>query len=188
MLSIYRIQDKLPDEKVIVIIHRHVLVLIKRALFFIFLILLMIGFGLLINNILPNLIFSDFFPPIFLLISGLTLCIWLFFFFSFIEFYLDAWIITSERIISIEQDGFFSRTISEQRLFRIQDVTTEVKGILPTLFSYGNVFIQTAGEKERFDFEQVPHPDKIRDQIIKLAEIDRQKQSKEVLSEDNAKA
>ena len=56
--------------------------------------------------------------------------------------------------------------------------------MFPTLLSYGNIFIQTAGEKERFDFEQVPHPDQIRDQIIKLAEIDREKQSREVKMED----
>jgi hypothetical protein len=49
-------------------------------------------------------------------------------------------------------------------------VTSEVKGALPTVFRYGDVFVQTAAEKERFDFREVPEPDAVRDMIIKLVE------------------
>ena len=70
----------------------------------------------------------------------------------------------------IEQKGFFSRVISEHKIFRIQDVTSEVHGVFPTILRYGQVFVQTAGTKQRFNFRQIPNPNKIRDMIIKLVE------------------
>ena len=53
--------------------------------------------------------------------------------FAFIEFtdyYLDTWIVTTERIISIEQKGLFERTASELDLISVQDATAEVHGFL----------------------------------------------------------
>ena len=83
--------------------------------------------------------------------------------------------ITSERIIDIQQKGFFSRVIAEHKLFRIQDVTSEVHGIIPTVFKYGDVYIQTAGTKQRFFFNQVPNPERVRNIIIKLVQRNKKK-------------
>lgn len=121
--------------------------------------------------IFPNLLIGEIAYPVFLLtISACVLSAWLFFFFSFIDYYLDTWIITNLRIIDVRQQGFFSRIIAEQRLDRVQDVMSETHGFFPTIFRYGNVRIQTAGEEGRFFFQEIPHPDKIRDIIIKLSE------------------
>ncbi len=96
--------------------------------------------------------------------------IWLFFFFSFIDYYLDIWIITSERIIDVRQEGFFSRTVAELKLFQIQDVTSELQGFFQFIFRFGDVHVQTAAEVGRFVFSQVDNPEAVRDIIIKLAE------------------
>lgn len=128
----------------------------------------------------PNLLIGIIsYPLIIILASAYYLFIWLFFFFSFIDYYLDIWLITNERIIDVQQQGFFSRIISEQRLYRVQDVTSEVHGTAPTIFRYGEVYIQTAGTKQRFLFHQVPHPERVRDIIIKLAEKNKAKHNKE---------
>lgn len=68
----------------------------------------------------------------------------------------------------MEQNGLFSREVSELELEKIQDVTTEVLGIIPTFLDYGHVYIQTAGEKERFIFASVPAPYRIKDTIMNL--------------------
>jgi hypothetical protein len=34
-------------------------------------------------------------------------------------------------------------------------------GVVRTMFDYGDVFVQTAGEVPRIEFEAVPHPDKV---------------------------
>lgn len=179
MLAAYNIPNQLPDEQVVKIIRKDFFIMFKRILAFLFLLSILIGFGTYAYASNPEVVYDVYFPVMILAASVYLLFIWLFFFFTFIDYYLDIWIITNERIINIEQKGFFSRTISDSRLFRIQDVTSEVKGVFPTIFDYGDIFIQTAGEKNRFNFSQVPDPNSIRDIIIRLAEIDRARQTTE---------
>lgn len=84
--------------------------------------------------------------------------------------YLDVWTVTTHRIINREQNGLFNRVVSELNLRKVQDVTAEQKGFFPTIFHYGNVYIQSAGTKERFVFEQISKPYKIAKMIQKLDE------------------
>ena len=177
MLSIYRLPGKLPDEKIIKVLRRDLFILVKKILFFLLLFILPLILSYAVaTSIFPGILSGQISYPLFvLLISFFYLFLWVFFFFSFIDYYLDVWIITSERIINIEQQGFFARTISEQRLERIQDVTSEVEGFFPTILRYGNVYVQTAGSKERFFFSEIPNPDEVRDTIIKLAEISKKR-------------
>jgi len=71
--------------------------------------------------------------------------------------------------VNIEQKGLFVRSMSEIFLFRIQDTTSEVKGFFPSMFNYGDVFVQSAGEQERFLFHKVPDPYGIKDRLMDMA-------------------
>src|SRR5690606_31415112 len=84
------------------------------------------------------------------------------------DYFLDVWIVTDQRIINIEQRGMFNREIAEHDLDKIQDVSGLQKGFFQTLFSYGYVHVQTAGEIQRFIFKQVDNPFDIVRQINKL--------------------
>ena len=66
---------------------------------------------------------------IFLLIIALHL------FHIFADYYLDIWIVTNRRIISILQKGFFSREVNSFRLERFQNIQTDIHGFIPTLFN-----------------------------------------------------
>jgi len=165
-------------EKVVYLLRRHWIVFLGTLLFYFLLAAIPIGFYLfsqynfpeLLNRLLSGKIL---FPIVTLGVSIYYLSVWLFLFTAFVDYYLDLWTVTNDRIINIEQQGLFARTISELDLYKIQDVTSEVKGFLPTIFNYGNVYIQTAAEKERFIFEQVPNPHEISRRIIELMEEDR---------------
>jgi uncharacterized membrane protein YdbT with pleckstrin-like domain len=76
--------------------------------------------------------------------------------------------------LNIEQTGLFKRVIAELRLYRIQDVSSTVKGMIPTFFNYGNVDIQTASNEDHFNFEQIPNPTYVSKMIMEYAEKDRQ--------------
>lgn len=102
--------------------------------------------------------------------SILLLLGWLIFYTQFVDFYLDMWVVTNTRIINVEQHGLFGRTVSELDLYKVQDVTSTVKGFWRSIFSYGFVHIQTAGEKERFVFEEINNPHEIRKTILDLIE------------------
>lgn len=184
MLSLYRLPNKIKDEEIVKVIRRDFFVLFLKIMFFVLLLLLpLIFFSLVIffeNDFMTQALSA---PLLVLGTSAYYLFAWLFFFFSFIDYYLDIWIITSERIIDIQQKGFFSRVISEQKLFRIQDVTSEVHGVVATMLKYGNVHVQTAGTKERFFFHEVPHPDDVRDTIIRLVKLNQKKHKREMQGE-----
>ncbi len=171
MFLIDHLPNQQPGEKIIRIIRRDLFILLKKIIMFLGLFLLPLILLFVIISAEPQFLIGEISLPLLVLgTSAYYLFIWAFFFFSFIDYYLDVWFITDERIIDIQQQGFFSRVISEQKLFRIQDVTSEVKGIWPTVFAFGDVYVQTAGTKTRFHFDDVPKPDEVRDLIIKLAE------------------
>ena len=77
----------------------------------------------------------------------------------------DTWIITSRRIIDIEQQGLFSRHVAEIPLSRVQDITIEVNGILETLLRFGTIRIQTAGERDFF-INDVPRLQELKNIIL----------------------
>lgn len=161
----------MPDEKIIKIIRKDIFVLLAKMFLAAILAVLPAAAGAIAISVYPNLLNGEIsYPLMVLAASGYILFIWLFGFFSFIDYYLDVWIITNERIIDVRQEGFFSRVVSELKLYQIQDVTSELHGVLKFVFCYGDVFVQTAGEVQRFVFRQIPDPEKIRDIIIKLAE------------------
>jgi hypothetical protein len=116
-------------------------------------------------------------PLLVVLASMYFLSIWLFAFLEFTDYYLDTWIITNERIINIEQEGLFNRTASELDLAAVQDTTAEIRGIWQTLFTYGQVYIQTAGEKGRFHFKNIDNPEHVKELVTRLVEEDKRRMS-----------
>ncbi len=103
------------------------------------------------------------------------LYIFLFILYSFFDYFLDVWIITDKYIIDIEQRALFFRSITKQEIIRIQDVTSEVRGIIPTIFNYGDVHIQTAGAQERIIFHKVPNPNSVVATVLKILEEQRRR-------------
>lgn len=96
-----------------------------------------------------------------MLASLYYLSAWLMYFHQFVDYRLDVWILTDQRIVNIEQRGLFDRVIAELNIHKVQDVTSEVHGHAQTFLDYGNVYIQTAGEKQRFIFQNIPHPEEV---------------------------
>lgn len=90
--------------------------------------------------------------------------------YGFIDYYLDVYIVTNERIVSVEQDGFFKRKISELYLSNVQDVNAQVNGPFATFVNYGDINIQTAGERPNFLFKSIPRPYRISKIIVDLHE------------------
>ena len=159
---------KRPNERVLLLLRRHWSILLMHGIVcFLFLLIPLVADGLL-SRFAPEYREVFFFPFVNLVFWIYLLGVWTYFFIGWVDYYLDAWIVTDDRIINIEQNGLFNRVISEQRLYRIQDVTAEVKGPLRTLFNFGNVYIQTAGETERFVFEDIPEPYHVKKTLIEL--------------------
>jgi len=94
--------------------------------------------------------------------------LWMVSFVIWIDYYFDVWIVTDKRIVNIEQKALFSRVVSELELEKIQDITSDVKGVIPTFLNYGDLYVQTAAEMERFVFHNIPDPYAVKDMVMNL--------------------
>ncbi len=184
MLDIHHLPGSTLKESKIFVFRRHPITLIPLAIATLLVLILPVGSYLFFQAFHPDFLQNPTNLALYALgASALFLIGWFFVFQIFMEYWLDVFIITDKRILDIDQHGLFGRTISESRLYRTQDVTSNVKGILQTIFDYGDVQIQTAGEKERFAFEDVAHPQRIAKMILELSEADRKENIEETVSE-----
>ncbi len=181
-----------PNERVVLLLRRHWTVIAKH--------LIQLVASLCLPPVILSvlLLFSDFtFIPGELeyvlaveLLSVYFLFAFLFYFESFVDYHLDIWVVTDQRIVSIEQNGLFRRVISEVNILQIQDVTSEVNGGLQTFLDFGQVYIQTAGQTARFSFEEVAHSAEVakvilqvHDRAVKMRDIE---QARDQLSYEEA--
>lgn len=102
--------------------------------------------------------------------SAFILFMLLFTLIEFINFYFDLNIVTDRRIIDIDQERLFNRTVAQLLYDDIEDVKAKTKGILTTLFDYGDVMIQTAGTQPNFIFNDVRHHNEVAAMILDLSE------------------
>lgn len=80
---------------------------------------------------------------------------------SWIDYYLDVFIVTDNRVVEIIQHTLFNRQISEMQLEHIEDVSSKSVGILGTFMGYGTIFMQTAGATDVFEFLRMPKPNEV---------------------------
>ncbi len=183
-MSISQLFTQHPGEKMEFSLRRHPIVFLGPTCAFLVMAALPFGARAVFLQGGP-MTFSNALQEIVLKLAVATyyLSIWVFFFSQFTDYYLDIDIVTSDRVIDIAQKGLFGRSIAELDLTRVQDVHSEIKGIVPTLLDYGTVTVQTAATEENFVFEQVPHPHKIRQRIIEMAALDRRKEAKDIMGD-----
>lgn len=160
-------------EKIIHVLRRHPLTFVPTILLFLVLFLLPIGVRYLLLVANPD-IFIENNSHALLILGGsfYYLATIVFFFARFIDYYLDMWIITNHRVVDIVQTGLFARTIAELELYKVQDVRSDVRGIFPTVFNYGDLEIQSAGAQIRFKFQNVRRPHDLRKELIALIRED----------------
>ena len=160
-----------PNEKIIFFLRRHPFILARiLAVYFLLGFLPMVAYFYIKNEwlqLMGNGIVLIFLR---LLIITFYLFWWLLLYYSWLDYFLDIWIVTNRRVINIEQDGLFNRRIAEHKLFRVQDVMSNQKGIFPTFLDYGEIQIQTAGAEKTVVFEQVHRPHYVAQEVIKLVE------------------
>lgn len=86
---------------------------------------------------------------------------------AFTRYFLNAWVLTNTRIVDIKQRRYFSRQVSSLFLSRVQDVTTNVTGVIPSLLGLGDIKVQSAAEDVEFVMHGIPRPEQMRDIILK---------------------
>jgi len=79
---------------------------------------------------------------------------------------MNAFVVTNQRVIDIDQGGFFHRSVSESTYEKIQDISFTIRGVWATLFHYGSVVLQTAGTNAHLELKNVRAPERVQAMIV----------------------
>lgn len=86
-------------------------------------------------------------------------------------YWQNRWIVTDDSITQITQDGLFGRRVSQLSLESLEDITVDQHGIIQSMFGFGTLHAETAGEKSKFVFHYCPQPNKYARQILQAHEL-----------------
>lgn len=81
-------------------------------------------------------------------------------FISFLHWFYNVFIVSTERVVDIDYSDIVIHNIAITNLSHIEDVNYTQSGFIPTLFNYGNIFVQTAGTEMNFEALSIPKPRK----------------------------
>lgn len=79
-------------------------------------------------------------------------------FISFLHWFYNVFIISSERVVDIDYSDIVIHNIAITNLSHIEDIHYAQSGFIPTFFNYGNLFVQTAGTERNFEALAIPRP------------------------------
>ena len=162
--------SQLDDETIYLVVREHWFHLTLKLIVWAFFAMLLVLFERAGQANIPQLFQGVWGQITLLFIQIYTLMLVMSLFLIIVIYYLNIQIITNLRVVDVSQEGLFSHTISELHIDKIEDATSQTNGLLGTIFNYGDVFVQTAGTVERFDFHNVPDPVAIEKMVLDLYE------------------
>jgi hypothetical protein len=158
-----------PDEDIILLVRQDIAVLIIRLIATLFVFFFFLLIKVLAQLVIP--VEGDIILKSIDFLVGLgSFVLLLAFLRYFHNFYLSLQLVTTDRIIDIDQKGIFKREVNELAIGNIEDVTYKQNGFLPTLLGYGEVIIKTSSIEigstnentvNGFVFENCPEPSKV---------------------------
>lgn len=164
-MALQSFPDQKPGEEVKLLVRPHWLVMLRpaAAILFLAIIPIVVLAVLSANAVEPFTGVGRAITAVTVPAYYLSLVTW--FFIAWIDYYLDVGIVTDHRIIDIDQRGLFRRNVAELECRMVQDINADRSGILQTVFNFGDVVVQTAGERPNFTFHAIPKPEAMVDRI-----------------------
>ena len=154
-LMIYSFDSQLDGENVLLLLRRHPITQVMKALTVLMLLIVPLFFS---QISFYYLLAENFQTAILLLWYLITIGYSLE---SFLTWFYNVYIVTDERIIDIDFLSLIYRNVSAAKIDKVEDITAVTSGVAQSIFNYGTVHIQTAAEKSEFEFEDVPYPAKV---------------------------
>lgn len=157
-----------PNEKVILFLRRHYITNLDwEVATLIFIILPLLAFAIL-PYLNLSLIFDIPSKYIFIITLFYYVIVFGYAFVNFVVWFYNVGIISSQRVIDIDVNGISSKNVAAADIKDIVDISYRQNGLKQSLFDYGDVFMETQGEKPNFEFLNIPHPARVTDLVTKL--------------------
>lgn len=92
--------------------------------------------------------------------------LWIIFFMNWTDYYLDVLVITNKKLIDVEQQGLFRRDVATAPIGNVQDIKIEIKGVIRSIFDFGNLYIQTGAVERELLIKDIKSPAKVKAVIL----------------------
>lgn len=163
--------EALPQERVIFRIKRHPIGIL--AVYFtssvLLIVLAVVAFG-----VAPRYFTSTSSSQVFgiaaVAYSIFLLLVSVFVYVAHIVYWDNSWTLSDESLAQVTRSSLFDKQSSHLSLGNLQDVIASQEGILPHMFHYGSLIVETAGEKSKFIFPLCPNPNLYAQHILEARE------------------
>jgi hypothetical protein len=143
------------DEEVQFIFRRHP-VAMRKGFYMLLVPFVVLSLPFLLFPMNVNLLWLSLFG----LVAGVVL-----FFYHWIGWYFSIFIVTNVRLRQVTQRGFFSKSVIDVGISKIQNISYNVPGFSASLMGYGTLVVQTyVGD---LVLDRIQHPGKIYNELQK---------------------
>ena len=80
----------------------------------------------------------------------------------------DLWIITNQRLVDSTSKTPINHTVSSTALINLQNISVSKRGVLASIFNFGDVLCQTASTQGQFAFRGVGDPNGVMETLDKM--------------------
>lgn len=155
-------EEQKNDEEVLLVFRRHWLALLPSILSSG--VLFMVGiFGLFLPFFVK--ITGESYNLYLLLESLIFIFAIVLFYISWVINHLSIGILTTQRLVDVDQHNLFWRNTAAALLKNVQDISVDVTGFLPTLFGVGAIHVMTAGEVPNVEYTYILHTESVVEKI-----------------------
>lgn len=84
------------------------------------------------------------------------------------DWYYDCWLITNMGVIGVEWTGYFERASNRVEYQSIEGVGYKIKGVIPTIFNYGDITLSKLGGPTTVTLKNCYNPKKTEKNIVKF--------------------
>jgi hypothetical protein len=82
-------------------------------------------------------------------------------YFAWYRYNHDIWVVTNQRVIDSVKRHWFHHAMASADLDDVEDISTRKEGIFATMFNFGDLLLQTAGERPNFILSGIPQPSRV---------------------------
>jgi predicted membrane metal-binding protein len=152
----YLFQDYLEDnEEIFFVGHRVIFIMFRDSARII-----------AIHGVLPFILWL-FFPNLIWIFAGIAILGIIRMLLVVQDWFYDCWLVTNMGIIGVEWTGFFDRTSDRVEYQSIEGISYKIKGVMPTMFNYGNITLAKLGAQTSVKLNAAYNPKRIEKNVIK---------------------
>ena len=162
-----RFEGQDPDEKILLLLRAHPITNLSWIFLAVLVFFIPFVAPMIINYTGFNLaVLPGSFIMAFVIINYLLVLIIVFE--GFLEWYFNATLVTTEKIIDIHFTQIVFKSMDLAPLNKIEETDSMTGGIIGTFFNFGNVKVQTAGATVAIEMHKIPRPALVADMILDL--------------------